>query len=73
MFEPVTMTRSTSAVGIPGVGKGFCAETEQASEANNPPTEAEMKCGGSSRRIGFLRMSWEALANDAAACRAVAS
>jgi len=44
-------------VGIPGVGKGFCAETEQASKANNPATEAEMKCGGSSRRIGFLRIS----------------
>jgi len=44
-------------VGIPVVGKGFCAETEQASKANNPPTEAERKCGGSSRRIGFLHIS----------------
>jgi hypothetical protein len=57
IFEPVTITRSASAsVGIPGVGKGFCAETEQASKANNAATEAEMKCGGSSRRIGFLRI-----------------
>src|SRR5207248_9955693 len=56
-FEPVTITRSASAsVGIPGVGEGFCAETEQASKANNPLTEAEMKCAGPSPRIGFLRI-----------------
>jgi len=57
IFEPVTITRSASAsVGIPVVGKGFCAETEQASKANNPPREAEMECGDASRRIGFLRI-----------------
>ena len=74
MFEPVTMTRSTSAVaGTPDVGEGFCAETEQASKANNPLTEAETKCPGLSRRIGFLRIRRYPLANDAAACRTVAS
>src|SRR5439155_21634707 len=58
IFEPVTTTHSASAsVRVPGVGKGFCAETEQASKANNPPTEAEMKGGGSRRRIGFLRIN----------------
>jgi len=45
-------------VGIPGVGEGFCAETEQASKANNPLTEAEMKCADSGPRIGFLRISF---------------
>src|SRR6266480_4253669 len=55
--EPVTTTRSASAsVGIPGVGEGFCAETEQASKANNPATEEETKCPGSRRRIEFLRV-----------------
>src|SRR4029077_16038650 len=59
IFEPVTTTRLASAsVGIPGVGEGFCAETEQTSKANNPPTEAEMKSADSSRRIGFLRISF---------------
>ena len=53
------MTRLVSAsVGIPGVGDGFCAETEQASKANNPLTEAEMKCADPSPRIGFLRISF---------------
>src|SRR5436309_1696849 len=37
-------------------GEGFCAETEQASKANNPLTEAEMKCADPSPRIGFLRV-----------------
>jgi hypothetical protein len=44
-------------MGIAGVGEGFCAETTQASKANNPQTEAEMKCNGSSRLIGVLRIS----------------
>src|SRR4029077_19820209 len=74
IFDPVTTTRSASAsVGIPGVGEGFCAKTEQASKANNPATEAEMNCRRSSRRIEFLRIRRYPLANDATACRAVAS
>ena len=59
VYEPVTITDSASdgLAAVAGVGEGLCAETEQASKANNPATEAEMKCGGSSRRIGFLRIS----------------
>ena len=44
MYEPVTITGSASdgLAAVAGVGEGLCAETEQATKANNPPTEAEM-------------------------------